>query len=166
MAQEWNGHQVGLVGQVDCSSDGGRPLCNTNSIRGVPTLLWGDPANLDNYQGSREFEDLQKFAAEHLSRPICSVDHIDACDDDTKKTLNQFLELSESEIDERIKDAESKIEEAEKDFETRVAKLQDEYQKLVEEKDVSIESVKKTGLGLLKSVRLHNARVAKSKEEL
>merc|ERR1711966_226027 len=56
-----------------------KPLCDANGVKGFPTLKWGDPADLQDYQGGRSLDDLKKFAEENL-KPQCSVANIDLCD--------------------------------------------------------------------------------------
>lgn len=39
-------------------------------VEGFPTIKFGDPANLEDYEGEREFDDLAKFAKDNLG-PRC-----------------------------------------------------------------------------------------------
>ena len=39
-------------------------------VEGLPTIKFGDPANLEDYEGEREFDDLAKFAKDNLG-PRC-----------------------------------------------------------------------------------------------
>jgi hypothetical protein len=54
-----------LVADVDCTADG-KALCDANGVKGYPTLKWGDPSDLQDYQGGRSYDDLKKFADENL----------------------------------------------------------------------------------------------------
>jgi thiol-disulfide isomerase/thioredoxin len=150
LAKEWDGHAVGLVAEVDCTTEG-KPLCDANGVKGFPSLKYGDPAGLDDYQGSRAYDDLAKFAKENL-KPVCSVANIDLCDDEKKKQIETYQKLSVDELNAAIKAEEEKLTKAEDDFKEAVAKLQAEYQKLSEEKDATVASVKSSGLGVMKSV--------------
>lgn len=163
LSEAWDGHAVGLVAEVDCTT-AGKPLCDANGVKGFPTLKYGDPAGLDDYQGGRSFKDLSKFATDNL-KPVCSVANLDLCDDDKKAKIQEFMKLSESDIDAKIKEEEAKLEKAEEDFKEAVSKLQAEYQKLSEDKDEKIAEVKGSGLGLLKSVKASKAKDG-SKDEL
>jgi hypothetical protein len=150
LANDWDGHDVGLVAEVDCTAEG-RPLCDANGVNGYPSLKYGDPASLDDYQGSRAYNDLAKFAKEHL-KPVCSVANIELCDDEKKKQIVTYQKLSVDDLNAAIKAEEGKLTKAEDDFKEAVAKLQAEYQKLSEEKDATVASVKSSGLGVMKSV--------------
>ena len=67
LMEEFKDSETQLVGEVDCTSDGGKPLCEANDVRGYPTLKWGDPDSLEDYQGARTLDALQGFAKENHS---------------------------------------------------------------------------------------------------
>merc|ERR1711988_889792 len=151
LAEAWDGHAVGLVAEVDCTA-AGKPLCDANGVKGFPTLKFGDPAGLDDYQGGRSFKDLSKFATDNL-KPVVQFRTLTFVT--TRK--RDRMKLSTSELDAKIKAEEAKLEKAEEDFKEAVSKLQAEYQKISE--------VKGSGLGLLKSVKASKAKDG-SKDEL
>jgi len=90
-----------LVGDVDCTSDGGKPLCDANGVKGYPTLKWGDPAGLEDYSGGRDLEKLRTFVEENL-KPICSPSNIDLCDDDKKVEIKKFLDMGEEALEKEV----------------------------------------------------------------
>ena len=47
-----------LVADVDCTA-AGKPLCDANGVRGYPTIKWGDPDALQEYQGGRDYAALE-----------------------------------------------------------------------------------------------------------
>jgi hypothetical protein len=157
-----NGEMDGaLVGDVDCTGKG-QPLCEANGVRGYPTIKWGDPANLEDYQGGRSFDDLKKFAEENL-KPVCSPSNLDLCDDDKKAEIEALQAISAEDLDAKIEEKEEELKAAEKTFETEVEQLQKKYQQLSEEKDAALEAVKASGLGLMKAVK---AAAKSAKDEL
>lgn len=46
---DFEGSATQLVADVDCTA-GGKDLCDANGVRGYPTLKWGDPSDLQDYQ--------------------------------------------------------------------------------------------------------------------
>merc|ERR1719409_2146408 len=112
---EFEGSADALVADVDCTGKG-QPLCEANGVRGYPTIKHGDPANLEDYQGGRSFDDLKKFAEENL-KPVCSPSNIDLCDDDKKKEISDLQALSEEDLDAKIEEKEEELKAAEKTFE-------------------------------------------------
>lgn len=153
LSADFEGDEFGYVAEVDCTAEG-KPLCDANGVRGFPTLKYGDPTNLEDYQGGRSYDDLSKFAKENL-KPVCSPSNIDLCDDDKKKTIGDYMKMPVDALEKLIEAEEKKLEEAETFFKEEVDKLQKAYQKLSTEKDEKIASVKASGLGLMKSVKNH-----------
>lgn len=156
LATEWEGNDAGLVAEVDCTADG-KPLCDENGVRGFPTLKYGDPTALDDYQGGRDFTSLQTFAKDNL-KPMCSPSNLDICDDDKKKQIEELMAKSAEELAASIAEEEKKLEAAEETFKAEVEKLQQTYQNLMEAKDATVASVKASGLGLMKSVAAAKAK--------
>lgn len=158
----FSGSSTQLVADVDCTA-AGKPLCESNGVKGYPTIKWGDPSDLQDYQGGRDYDSLKSFAEENL-KPVCSPSNIDLCDDDKKKEIETFLAMSDADLDAKIEAEESKISDAETLFETELQKLQEAYQKLMEDKDKTIADVKAAGLGLMKACKV--AKAKGSKDEL
>merc|ERR1719253_1390731 len=107
----FEGHATALVGDVDCTA-AGKPLCDSNGVRGFPTIKWGDASNLEDYQGGRDFDSLKKFADENL-KPICSPSNIDLCDADQKAKIEKIQAMSADDLDAGIAAKEKELEDAE-----------------------------------------------------
>jgi len=144
------------VFDVDCTA-AGKPLCDSNGVRGFPTIKYGDPNALEDYQGGRDFKSLQTFAKENL-KPICSPANLDLCEADAKAEIEKFSAMSQDDLKAAISEKEAEQEAAEKNFKDEVSKLQKKYESLMEEKDAAIKAVKDSGLGLMKSVQAHLAK--------
>jgi hypothetical protein len=140
-----------LVGDVDCTAEG-KPLCDANGVKGYPTLKYGDPSNLEDYKGGRDYDNLFKFCEENL-KPVCSPSNIDLCDDDKKAEIKKFADMTDADLDKLIADKEQELVEAETTFKDEVQKLQDTYAKLSTDKEEALEEIKKAGLGMAKAVK-------------
>jgi len=158
---EFSGSADRLVADVDCTA-AGKPLCDKNDVKGFPTLKWGDPNNLEDYEGGRDYDSLKKFAEEKLG-PTCGPNNMELCDDDQKSLIKKFQGYSAGKLDAKIRMAEKKIKAAEALFKEEVDKLQAKHKALSEDKDAKMDEIKKSGLGLMKAVAAHNK---KSKSEL
>lgn len=148
-----------LVADVDCTTEG-KPLCETHAIQGFPTIKWGDPSSLEDYQGGRDFKSLKSFADKNL-KPLCSPTNIDLCDDDKKAQIKSFQDMGEDKLAEAIAVEEQKIEDAEKDFKEGVQGLQAQYKKMMMDKEDAISAVKEAGLGLMKAVKASMGKAVK-----
>jgi hypothetical protein len=161
---EFEGSATALVADVDCTA-AGKPLCDSNGVQGFPTIKWGDPSALEDYQGGRDFDALKKFADENL-KPMCSPANIDLCDDEKKAEIEKFQAMEADELKKEIKTKEDAMAQAEKDFEKAVKKLQRKYEKLQKKKEKALKDIKDSGLGLMKAVSAHAGKAAEKKDEL
>jgi hypothetical protein len=151
LMEEFSGSATQLIADVDCTADG-KPLCDANGVRGYPTIKWGDPSSLEDYQGGRDFNALKKFAEENL-KPMCSPANIDLCDNDKKAEIQKFQAMTPDELDAAIAEAEKKQADIEAEFKKTVEELQKQYKEANEKKDKDLAAVKESGLGLMKAVK-------------
>jgi len=128
-------------------------------VQGYPTIKWGSPSALENYEGGREFDDLKAFAEENL-KPLCSPTNLELCDDEKKKQIEDLMKMSEDDLAAEIEKKDAEAKEAETFFEAEVAKLQSTYEGLEKAKTEAQAAVKASGLSLMKAVK-----AARSKEE-
>ena len=61
LTEEFAGHETILIAESDCIGDG-EALCNEVGVTGFPTLKFGDPFDLEDYEGPREYKELSAFA--------------------------------------------------------------------------------------------------------
>merc|ERR1712224_475831 len=163
LIDEYKDSKTALVADVDCTTEG-KSLCETHGIRGYPTIKWGDPSALEDYDGGRSLSDLQTFASENL-KPICGPKNLDLCDDEKKKEIADLMALADADLDAKIAEKKKEIEAAEEAFKTGLKGLQSTYEQLQKDKDEGIKKIKESGLGLMQSVLAHAGK-PKDKEEL
>jgi thiol-disulfide isomerase/thioredoxin len=114
-----------LIADVDCTSAGGRPLCDLHGVQGFPTLLYGDGGGgFIKYEGDRSLGAL-KAHAQALPAP-CSLARLSSCTLEQRALVATFQALSPAELEERIEAAERGLVEAEEDFEAGVERLRSE----------------------------------------
>merc|ERR1712125_251802 len=111
LSAEWEDSEIGLVAEVDCTA-AGKPLCDSNGVKGFPTIKYGDPSSLEDYTGGRNFEDLSKFAQENL-KPMCSPSKIDLCDEEKKVEIEKLKTMSDKNLKDLIDAEEKKLGRAE-----------------------------------------------------
>jgi len=148
------------VYDVDCTAEG-KDLCETHGVQGFPTIKYGDPSALEDYEGGRDFDALKTFAEENL-KPMCSPSNIDLCEADKKKQIEELMAMSADALDAKIAEKEKEQKDAEAHFEAEVKKLQETYEGLSKTKDETLKAIKESGLGMMKAVMA----ASKKKEEL
>lgn len=158
LMEQYEDSETVLIGDVDCIG-GGKPLCDEVGVQGFPTIKYGDPDNLEAYQGGRDFDALDEFAK--VLEPPCNVNTLEHCsvedkvliDDLSVAPIEYIKNLLDSEKDER--------EQIEKTFDDAVNGLQDKYQKLQQKKkDDTAALKKKYNVGITKKM------LQKGKDEL
>jgi len=161
LAEEFKDSKTALIADVDCTA-GGKDLCSEVGVRGYPTIKYGDPSNLEDYKGGRDFDALKKFAEENLG-PTCGPANLDLCDADKKAQIEKFSAMSAADLQKAVDEKVAAQEKLETDFKEFVEGLQKKYTEASEKKDKDVEAIKSSGLGLMKAVAAHNKA---SKSEL
>jgi len=159
LMEEFKDSKTALVADVDCTA-GGKDLCSDVGVRGYPTIKQGDPNNLEDYKGGRDFDSLKKFAEENLG-PTCGPANLDLCDDAKKAEIEKFSKISASDLEATIKEKTEAMEKLETDFKEYIEGLQKQYTEANEKKDKDVAAMKDSGLGLMKAVAAHS-KAAKS----
>ncbi|CAJ1959074.1 unnamed protein product [Cylindrotheca closterium] len=162
LMDEFADSKTALVADVDCTAEG-KPICDDNGVKGFPTLKYGDPSALEDYKGGRDYSSLKKFAEESL-KPMCSPNNIDLCDAEKKAEIEKYQAMSAADLEAAIAEKTKVMDEAEEAFKTGVNELQEKYQKMMEDKEKTIEDIKNSGLGLMKAVKAASAK--KGSDEL
>lgn len=152
-----------VVGDVDCSTEAGRGLCQEFGIRGYPTIKWGEPTKLEDYSGLRDFDNLKTFVEENL-KPVCSPVHPEHCDAETQKEIKALMALSESELDQKIAAEEAKIQQLEDSFKKKTEDLQKNFQNAKQTKEDKITDIKNSGYKWLFEIKGHRKRKSMSDE--
>jgi len=142
-------HKTTLVADVDCTA-AGEPLCEKVGVQGYPTIKYGDPNGLEDYEGGRDFEELKSFA-ESL-KPVCTPSQLESCSADEKELLTKYEAMSVDDLEAAVAEKETAMKDAETTFEKEVEKLQEKYEALEKEKSDTISQIKQSGMGLMKAV--------------
>ena len=162
LAQDFQNSKTQLIADVDCTGTG-EPLCEQYGVEGFPTLKWGDPNDLQEYEGGREYDELKEFANENL-KPQCSPSNMDLCDDTMKQEIQTLMELPADELDTMITTKEEQLAEIDAEFAEFIEGLQNQYEEKMAQVENDKAEIKKSGLGLMKSVRTFLATKAGNEE--
>jgi hypothetical protein len=123
-----------LIADVDCTSEAGRPLCKRYNVDGYPTLKYGDPSNLEEYEGERDYDSLKSLVMDELE-PSCSPDFLHLCNRDQKLLIQDYMGMEYKDLDELIEVAMAEILDIEERYEEQIEELQEEARRLEEVKD-------------------------------
>jgi len=109
LMEEFKDSSTSLIADVDCT-ESGKDLCETHGVKGFPTIKHGDPGDLKDYEGGRDFDSLKTFASENLG-PQCGPDNMDLCDADVRAKIEGYLKMSIDRMEGKIRNAKKIIEE-------------------------------------------------------
>mmetsp|Transcript_10482 Transcript_10482/g.32531 ORF Transcript_10482/g.32531 Transcript_10482/m.32531 type:complete len:161 (-) Transcript_10482:506-988(-) len=157
--EEYKDSKTVLVADVDCTAEG-KAKCDEVGVQGFPTIKYGDPDDMQDYDGGRSYDDIKKFA-DGLG-PMCSPANLELCDEEKKKQMEEFSAYSIEERAKMIDEKEEEIKKLEKELEEFLETLQKQYSEASEKKDKDVAALKNSGLGLLKSVHAYAKKNAKT----
>lgn len=161
---EFKDSKTALVADVDCTTEG-KSLCEKHEIRGYPSLKWGDPNGLQDYNGGRDFNALKTFADENLG-PSCGPDNLELCDEETKQMIVKFQDMQPDDLEKAIGEGDAVVKKITDDNQKKVDKLQikisnlnAEIEALNKKKDEKVkQDGKKLGLRFMNSVAAANKK--------
>jgi hypothetical protein len=160
-----------IVADVDCTG-GGQSLCQTHKVSGYPSLKYGDPDDLQDYNGGRSYAELLKFAEDNLGTS-CSPDTLDLCSEEDKAKIEKFMKMEVAELDEELAKISKTVNEIVEKGKAAADKLNEKVKKVqkrieVEKKNkgetVKLEQ-KKIGLNMMKAVSSYKKRSEEAAEK-
>jgi len=79
LGEEFENSKKVIIGDVDCTTDGGKPLCEKFGVEGYPTIKYFNPPDQEGekYEGDRSLKAMKKFAK--TLGPACTVDQLNKC---------------------------------------------------------------------------------------
>ena len=154
---EYDGSDSVVVADVDCVGTG-KSLCDSIGVQGFPTIKYGDPNNLEAYEGGRDFDSMTAFAKSSLG-PRCGPANLDLCDEASKKQIESFIAMPIETLKTEIASQEELMKQAETDLEALLKSLQKQYEEAQKKRDDTKSQIKESGLGLMKSVEAHRKTV-------
>merc|ERR1712151_1422210 len=105
-------------------------------VQGFPTLKYGDPHNLQDYEGGHTFEELSKFAAD--LGPACSPGQLQSCSEEEKAMIAKFQAMPLTELEAKIAEQDAERKKADAEFKELVDGLQKVYEEATSKKDKAV----------------------------
>merc|ERR1712216_394936 len=110
------------IADVDCTSDGGKPVCSKYGVRGYPTIktFTGNPMG-DDYKGGRKYNDLLTHVETNMG-PSCGPEHKDKCSEEELKALEE-MDKASGDFEEFVKGLQKQYEDAQAAKESKEEEL-------------------------------------------
>lgn len=166
---EFEDHDSAIVAKVDCTSEGGKPLCNELGIKGFPTLKYGDSVKgLKDYEGETDYDSLLKFARWMVEPKLrCGPRNQHACDDHEIIALQRYVSHPMDHLDRLLEEAKEKRHTIQMEFEKAKEELQTNHEAVEKEKNENVAALKRnSNLSLMKAAFAHKQKLLKEKGEL
>jgi len=129
LANDWNGHPIGLVAEIDCTDPESESLCETLNVEGFPTLLYGDPLAPTEYFGGRDYDSLNTFAKVELNKAICSASNMDSCSPEERKIIKSLMDTkTKDELIELVLSVNEEIESVQGELDVYIDQINEEYE--------------------------------------
>lgn len=90
------------IADVDCTSDGGREICNEAGVQGYPTINYYVDGQENKYQGPREFDGLNQFVQDNLLKACVVAEAEDSCNAKEQKYITKMQAKSDSDVEAQI----------------------------------------------------------------
>jgi len=140
-----------LVADVDCTTEG-KELCEQHGVKGYPSIKYGDPLDLKDFNGERNYEALKKFADENLG-PSCGPANTDLCTAEQKALISKLQAFSPGKLQGKINNMEKQIEKLAKDYEAFIEDLKKQVDERQKKRDADIQAIKDKGLAYMKMIQ-------------
>jgi len=90
-----------LIADVDCTADG-KDLCEKHGVQGFPTIKYGDPDEMKDYSGGRDFDSLKSFAESNLGPQCGPGENYNLCSDKVKAKIDKFSAMTADELQAKL----------------------------------------------------------------
>jgi len=92
-------HASVIVADVDCTSDGGKPVCDARGVQGFPTIKYytSEKPDGEKYSGGRDFDSLEKFVKENLMAK-CDAKTKEGCSDKEGEYIDKMTKKGQDGI--------------------------------------------------------------------
>mmetsp|Transcript_32325 Transcript_32325/g.103414 ORF Transcript_32325/g.103414 Transcript_32325/m.103414 type:complete len:171 (+) Transcript_32325:190-702(+) len=137
LGEEFENSKKVIIGDVDCTTDGGKPLCEKFGVEGYPTIKYFNPPDQEGekYEGDRSLKAMKKFAK--TLGPACTVDQLNKCNKKQLADLQPYLDRPVAELETELADMKAQLAASQKAHDDLMASLQAQY-KESEEKNKAL----------------------------
>jgi len=128
LGEKYENSKKVLIGDVDCTSDGGKPLCERFGVQGYPTLKVFNPPDTEGeaYEGGRTLKELKKFVKK--LGPGCSPATWSKCTQQQKDELKPYLDMPKEELEAALEASKAKVKASQEQHDALMKGLQEQYE--------------------------------------
>lgn len=152
LASEHASSDTKLIAEVDCTDEDAGILCTLNNVEGFPTIKYGDPNALTDYNGGRDFDSMNEFVVDEVKLG-CGPMKLELCTNKEKALIESIQKMSDADLDQEIAKVEEIINEADQTLEDGIAGLQERFDQMMEVHEAKVKKVQEeTSYKLMQSI--------------
>jgi len=139
LGEKYESSKKVLIGDVDCTADQNKKLCEDHGVTGYPTLKYyvpGGDRTGEKYEGDRDLDSLKKFIK--TLGPPCGPLHLGKCTAEQKAQLEAYMAMPAHGLGQQLRAEQNALSEAEAAHAALLKALQQQY----EESDTKIKALK------------------------
>lgn len=136
LGESFSNSESVIIGNVDCTTDGGKTICNEYGVTAYPTLKYFKGDDGHDYTGGRDLEAFKSFAAS-LKR-LCSIEFQEPCSEAQLQIIARWKNATRAERSARVADLQEQIDVVLDELEEQNAVAQVQYDELVEHTSAQI----------------------------
>jgi len=148
--KKYEASETVLVGDVDCTASGSS-LCDEKGVEGFPTIKFGSPDDLDDYDGGRDSTSLIKFAS--TLKAMCGLNNIHLCDAERKAQITQMQAMSEAELTGFIETVDAEVLKVTAKYEQITNDLEAKMELAEAESKEKVQEIQQKGFNFAKVIR-------------
>lgn len=150
LTEEYQDSDSLFVVKVDCTADATQKLCMQSGVKGFPTIKYGDPLSLSDYQSGRDAESLIAHAKTLGKR--CVVATKANCDDEQLAVLEEVEGMTDDELRDSVEMHDHNIKALQLEFHKAVQTLQEEFKKLQEKNEADTKAAQDPSMAIRRAV--------------
>jgi len=140
LGEKYENSKKVVIGDVDCTTESGKPLCERFGVSGYPTLKYFNPPNTEGetYEGERTLKGLTKFVK--TLGPSCTPATWGKCSKKQKAELQPYIDLGKEALEEMVRVAKAELDSSQTAHEA----LSQSFQEQFEASEKSLKALKET----------------------
>mmetsp|Transcript_9932 Transcript_9932/g.12586 ORF Transcript_9932/g.12586 Transcript_9932/m.12586 type:complete len:218 (+) Transcript_9932:43-696(+) len=132
-----------IIAEVDCTNDINNSLCSSHGIQSFPTLKYGNPSSLSDYDGGRDYASMKDFV--QTIKVPCSLLNLEKCSKEEKMSIEEIKKMSDEEIAKEIQAVESILAKEDERLQGLTMKLQEKFEGMMKDHEERMNEMKVKG---------------------
>jgi hypothetical protein len=155
---EFDSSKKVLIGDVDCTVETNKALCEREGVKGYPTLKYYTPGEDEgqDYEGGRSLEELMAFAKK--LGPGCTPATLKRCTDEQRAEIEGYLAMGAGDLEAKLAEAADAIAAQEAEHQALLKSLQAQF-------EASDKALKELKAEHAPSIKLMKAALKKAKAD-